>query len=1389
MESNARPAQGSGARARSPQARRQFWLAASLGLLVLSLSMAVGDVAPPDIGRRTEGRLRTLFERPESQPERRLPVLSGPLNALDVGNDGLNVWVVGNGGVVLHTPDGGATWERRSLESAHEGAAVAVAEAPGARSIHLALARLDAGLVGLAHAEARPPDSAMKGESKPIDIRQQTNAPPYVQDRIRALEAAKARLQKPPTDTSYRPVIPTRPVPRLPPVKKPGTARPDSAVVVHPAPPWRPATAPDLVAVRFWTSLDGWVLGREGTKFFTSDGGRTWVRDSSRRYAQDLRDFGMGPGTNDVWCIDHAGSLLLRAQGGPWRRASSPPGVSWKFAALSPGSDKGLRGLVVGDLRARSGGGNGPATSTRVVGLIESSGPAGVSSVQVRLARDTEAATTIDALRHPLPAGIEPRAALSLKGACWRADSTEYRPSWPLQPARTTRTRADSALVRTITRIRATPDGRHAWAIGMDGQVLSWSAADPAWCAQSLSRAEQFDFARIDPDLRHVWVRSYSGWWSASRDGGRHWQPLASPPPLSVWGAGADPPPATIAMDTLGFAAAGRARAVDSLHSAARAPLVALRMDARGERGLAVLASHEVRATIDGGRTWTEMNPYRGGLPLATVVCLLLAIAALAAAWRPEAETSAEMSIAEKAASDRPLQPGEFDALKSGEVAHALFRFIQNRNTSPPLTIGVVGDWGTGKTSIMRLLEANLRDGGMRPIWFNAWHHQKEQQLFSALLRAIRRQVMPAWWTPRGLMARVALLLRRGFGGFVSLAILLVTGAALLGLLAMEQFSLPRSIQTLVSASRQVNGDLERFLEQSGLANPPDTSSANAWSDSPKSPPEARAGGAGAVAVITNGGPSKPVPSPTPVPQQGGRPQDKPPGNVASSIAALVGLIAVLRQVQGQLSAFGAGSWKWLDWMKGVAGFGSEETPATTRMDFAEQFKEVVGALGDTRLVVLVDDLDRCRPENVVELLEAVNFLVTTAPCFVVLGFDARWVKASVMLQYEKIATAVGAFDVNADGADEQTQEHFAVNYLEKLVNIEVPVPKANVDDFGNLMRASDVGLNLKEKESRDDRLVRWSGVLAGTVRTWTPRLAIVALATLGFLLGRSGLDAYLGRDSVTAELAVAPSHGNGGGPDTVGRAVRVAQDQVANAAAGGAEWIDVRSLLPTQIAGTVRANRRVHFALLFVCILVTFVLAIVAYFNRPRMGPGDSERFNGAVRVWDDLVYLRRDTPRAAKQFKNRVRLYAMRCRKYGAPRPQVLRFFDWLAGVPAGMFALAALFRPRRRRDEPVLPATPEEIADAALVALGAIENAQSEWLIDDANWEALCACAFERLQPGRPEMAELLERLVEEHRALDPTQQTWPPAEELRRRVVEFATGQVLPSPERKRTAAAD
>ncbi|WP_409525671.1 KAP family P-loop NTPase fold protein [Nitrincola sp. MINF-07-Sa-05] len=59
---------------------------------------------------------------------------------------------------------------------------------------------------------------------------------------------------------------------------------------------------------------------------------------------------------------------------------------------------------------------------------------------------------------------------------------------------------------------------------------------------------------------------------------------------------------------------------------------------------------------------------------------------------------------------------------------------------STPFTVGIYGDWGSGKTSFMRLLSASLENNDCKnTFWFNAWEYENDTSLMLPLLSKLSK--------------------------------------------------------------------------------------------------------------------------------------------------------------------------------------------------------------------------------------------------------------------------------------------------------------------------------------------------------------------------------------------------------------------------------------------------------------------------------------------------------------------------------------------------------------------------------------------------------------------------------------------------------------------------
>jgi len=111
-------------------------------------------------------------------------------------------------------------------------------------------------------------------------------------------------------------------------------------------------------------------------------------------------------------------------------------------------------------------------------------------------------------------------------------------------------------------------------------------------------------------------------------------------------------------------------------------------------------------------------------------------------------------------------------------------------------------------------------------------------------------------------------------------------------------------------------------------------------------------------------------------------------------------------------------------------------------LEFRKLFKRPL-----ERIVLYIDDLDRCPEERVVEVLEAVNLLMAFPLFVVVVGVDPRWVRKALDVKYRS-QFLVGK-DTKSDG-----DEISASDYLEKIFQVPFHLKQASDDTVKVMLRS-----------------------------------------------------------------------------------------------------------------------------------------------------------------------------------------------------------------------------------------------------------------------------------------------------------------------------------------------
>lgn len=159
----------------------------------------------------------------------------------------------------------------------------------------------------------------------------------------------------------------------------------------------------------------------------------------------------------------------------------------------------------------------------------------------------------------------------------------------------------------------------------------------------------------------------------------------------------------------------------------------------------------------------------------------------------------------------------------------------------------------------------------------------------------------------------------------------------------------------------------------------------------------------------------------------------------------------------------------WFGWGAGQVAKLAEQSPSDTNnwetlikndpnpqnpldiKDFREQFSDMLAKSDIKTLVVLIDDLDRCSPERIIENLEAIKLFLNVEGTAFLIGADPRIVRHAVEWKYGVTSTQKNS----KDGDESQRDYSLVEDYLEKLIQYPYHLPKlspAEIETYISLL-------------------------------------------------------------------------------------------------------------------------------------------------------------------------------------------------------------------------------------------------------------------------------------------------------------------------------------------------
>jgi hypothetical protein len=354
----------------------------------------------------------------------------------------------------------------------------------------------------------------------------------------------------------------------------------------------------------------------------------------------------------------------------------------------------------------------------------------------------------------------------------------------------------------------------------------------------------------------------------------------------------------------------------------------------------------------------------------------------------PETVQQAERPIEPWLYADKPLEPGNQDALGFGAYADALALLMDWKDTSTPLTIAINGPWGSGKTSLAKMAEARLPIGSDWDAphvicWFDAWANDDAPHLGAAFAAAVAKAVnrQRPWWVRLAMPLPSVMLSpeqrwRRGL---------------LLGVVAV--------VLAAAAIFWPTGGSLFTPFLRTGKA----------------------------VSGLGHGA-------------------------AAARLAWPLLVVAVIVLAQ-RLAPSVQGVARWIDNPGSEAARGSMQ-------DANRQLRRLIDQAlrGKRRLMIFVDNLERCRPPRAVEVCEVVTQLIGHPEVVTVLIGDMDTIALSAEIKYAALESlSPGTTGTPGPGGTPGTIGRgpagaYGRAYLEKLIQIQLRLPPPLLKDLRKML-------------------------------------------------------------------------------------------------------------------------------------------------------------------------------------------------------------------------------------------------------------------------------------------------------------------------------------------------
>lgn len=377
-----------------------------------------------------------------------------------------------------------------------------------------------------------------------------------------------------------------------------------------------------------------------------------------------------------------------------------------------------------------------------------------------------------------------------------------------------------------------------------------------------------------------------------------------------------------------------------------------------------------------------------------------------------------ELEDATEAAPGQPDQPTATDTLQMG-VAPVVAGLLTHPLTNEPYTVALSGDWGSGKSSVMLQIES-LLDKAKFPfkgVHINVWHFQQEDQLLAGFLRMILARCNNYQFRSRQIANNLRSLglvrtLFRALLLALALPVLLYIGLVLL-----------HGLGEYLGRNAQLNAALDALGQRAPIS----------WLVALFRP---------AFYVIGHVGQALPTSD---------KSDDTPWAALVPKLPVLLTLLTLVGSVVAALRKLPSLVRPLLELIPYQQQYEVAQGEAGFRQRYQDDFRTIIRSAAGETLVIFIDDIDRISGARVLELLETLNFIVTSAQVRSSEGTPGAKLYFILAMNVPEVVRVLGPVLDARNQLDAEGQSRLAASYLAKLVDLTVRIPSLQGRDISSL--------------------------------------------------------------------------------------------------------------------------------------------------------------------------------------------------------------------------------------------------------------------------------------------------------------------------------------------------